>query len=542
MISKKTKLLIAATLVTFFNIGVFFAFNIQQFLADRFLAYFDITPQDIEHIETNICTATTLVSIFMGLIIKWTSASTICMLANYGLFLVSIIFFVAVDKLNFNAILFFTYIRGICTEGIFLGQATLTVDLFAGQGLSLMIGMAQVANSLTAAISSTLIPKVFLWSRNIPFCFFLGAMVSSLGVFLTLIWQVLDIYGWGKEIAISHDDDEEGEEEAGEGPKDAIKNHAEVEDGKNAPKTKSYEKLEVSEKSKADNPYYDLLDLNIWLNCLNYAIANTNEVIFKTFANELFVRRFGANIEEAGLIVAIIPLITIPFTPMYSAISMKYGKGTLLIMFGYATAALSFIYMSFLPQKLDSIWQLAPPLLVYAQLLSISHAFLYANIGVVASSRIVSIALSFSSLSFGVIYITETKLFGIYLKPDTAAVYQTSLLIIATLHVVGLLVSLLVFWIDMRRGKVLYLPESSPEAREIKKKINKGYKWFKENYLKKKRRKAARGGSKLRSASSTNYTLNNRLLSSEKKDGGLLVTVSDQNQVAQHEADKDSKN
>ena len=148
-------------------------------------------------------------------------------------------------------------------------------------------------------------------------------------------------------------------------------------------------------------------------------------------------------------------------------------------------------------------------------------------------------------------YVIETNLFGILLKPDTAEVYQLSLLIVAGLHVAGFLVTLLVFSIDAKRGKILSLPENSSEVLELKKKIDKGYKWFKENYL--KERNEDHGRSELRGASTTNYTLNNRL-QTEKKEGGrdedgakisvgkgTIMSASDQKEVVvQDEGEKDS--
>ena len=531
--SKNIKLIIAAVLITFFNIGVFFTFDIKQFLADRYLHYFDITPQEIEHIESNICLTSTIISVFMGVFIKWTSPSTVCVLSNLFLFLITIGVFVGVDTVNFNAILFLAYLRGVFIEGIFLAQATLTVDLFTGQILSLMMGLPEVANALTTAISSFLIPKIFVWFRNIPFCFFLGSIVAGVGTILTMIWWFLEIRGWGKEITLSEKEDEK--EEDGTKEQEGKDN---AEDGA------------VGEKK--DSAYSNLWDFNIWLNCFNFALGTSSMVIFNTFGNELFVRRFGCDIQRAGLIMSLIPLLTIPFTPTYSWISMKYGKKTPIIIFGYAAAALAFIYISLLPKKLSSLWQLAVPIFLYAQFQSICHAFLYTNIGLVASTRIVSVAFGISSLLFGVIYFIETNLLGIFLKPDTSDVYQMSLIIIALLHVAGFLVSLVVFSIDMKRGKVLYLPENSDEVMELKKKIDKGYKWFKENYLKGKG--PNHGESQLRAPSSTNYTLNNRLLSEQREDGRdedrtnnsagrrTLMTVSDQKEAGQDVADKESLN
>ena len=487
MTSKRTKYLVAATLITFFNIGVYFALDIKQFLADRYLHYFNITPQDVEHIESNICITTTIVSIFMGMIIKRFSPSLVCMLSNFGLFLITIAIFIAVDSVNFFAILVIASVRGIMLEGIFLAQATLTVDLFTGQSLSMIMGLAQVANSLTTAISSTFTPKIFVWSRDVPFCFFVGSLVVCAGTILTLIWWFLDILGWGKDISLNRSDKEDHENlaEGGEKQEGGLKDQHLVDDGS--------EKAVSAVDDKKDTAYSDLWDFNIWLNCFNYALGTTSEVIFCSFGNELFVRRFGFGTEKAGLAMSLIPLATIPFTPLYSVISIRYGKKTPLVIIGYAMAAASFIFISILPKRLDSLWQLAFPFFLYAQFLSISHTFLYTNIGLVSSSRIVSVAFSISSMFFGAFYVTETNLFGILLKPDTAGVYQLSLLIIAGLHIAGFFVSCLVFWIDMRRGKILYLPENSQEVLGMKKKIDKGYKWFKKNYLRRKKEDALAG-------------------------------------------------
>ena len=552
MVSKNIKLVTAATLITFFNIGVFFTFGIKQYLADKYLHYFDITQQGVEHIESNICVASTIVSIFMGLFIKWTSPSTVCVLSNLFLFLVTVGVFVGVDLVNFDAILFLAYLRGAFIEGIFLAQATLTVNLFTGQILSLIMGITQVANALTTAISSFLIPKIFVWFRNIPFCFFLGSMVAGLGAILAVIWWILEIRGWGKDITLNH---EEGEKEQRDGAKFQEGEELAGKKGAGGHDLLLAEPEEVSggnSGGKQEGAFSDLWDFNIWLNCFNYGLGTTSGVIFCSFGNELFVRRFGSDLEQAGLIMSLIPLLTIPFTPLYSWISMKYGQKTPITLMGYASAALAFIYISLLPKTLGSIWQFALPIFLYAQFLSICHAYLYTNIGLVSSSRIVSVAFGLSSLLFGVIYVIETNLFGVLLKPDTAEVYQLSLLIVAGLHVAGFLVTLLVFSIDMKRGKILYLPENSNEVLELKKKIDKGYKWFKENYLKGKGEDHA--DSKLRGASTTNYTLNNRLQTEKKGDGrdedrtkssagrGTIMSVSDQKEVVQDEGEKDSLN
>ena len=370
MVSKNIKLVLAATLVTFFNVGVFFTSSIKQFLADRYLHYFNITPQDVEHIESNISITVTIMSIFMGLFIKWTSPSTVCVLSNLFLFLITVCNFVAVDFVNFNAVLFFAFLRGVFIEGIFLAQATLTVDLFTGQILSLIMGMTQVANALTTAICSNLIPKIFLWYRNIPFCFFVGSVVSGMGAILTVIWWILEILGWGKDITLNR---EEGEKEDRDRVDGGRLQDAEELTGNKAAEAHDLLLAEPDEVSGDDSAekkdggaFSDLWDFNIWLNCFNYGLGTTSEVIFNSFGNELFVRRFGSDIEQAGLIMSLIPLLTIPFTPLYSWISMKYGQKTPMTLFGYVAAALAFLYISLLPKKLGSIWELAVPIFLYA--------------------------------------------------------------------------------------------------------------------------------------------------------------------------------
>ena len=553
MASKDLKLLIAASLITFFNIGAYFTFGIKQYLADRYLHYFNVTPQDVERIESNICTTSTIMSVFMGLLIKQISPSTICMLANFFLFLITVAVYVGVDFLNFRAVLFFAYLRGVFIEGIFLGQATLTVRLFTGQSLSLILGLTQVVNSLTTAVSSTLIPKVFNWSRSIPFCFFLGSLVAWVGVLLAVVCQVLEIYGWGAEISLTNQSNQKEakelagtleQKEADQAPRKETTEGGDLLSIRPEPDKASYR---MFGKDK-DGAFSDLWDFNIWLNCFNYALGTTTDIILYTFGNELFVRRFDCDIEQAGLIMSLIPLLTIPFTPMYSAISMKYGKKTPMMMLGYAAGALAFLYVSILPKKLDSIWQLSAPIFLYAQCLSILHAFLYTNVGLVASSRILSVAFGISSLFFGSIYVDESSLFGILLKPDTAEVYQVSLLILAGLNTLGLLVTLLVFWVDMKRGKVLYLPENSPEVMEIKKKIDKGYKWFKKNYLSNRANSGDQEGQSSRIGFSGKYSLNNQLQSSERSEDFLRaegdkrarMALSDRKEVIEGERDLES--
>ena len=480
MVSKKTKLFIAASLVTCFNIGLFFSINIKQYLADRFLRYFSVTPKDVEQIEANCCTTSTIMSIFTGILIKKWSPSKVCILANLLLFLVSIAVYIGVEMVDFNTLLILAYARGIAIEGIFLAQATLTVDLFAGQVLSLILGLIQVANSVSSAASNYLTPKIFKWTRDLPFCYFTGSVVSLFGLVLAVGWWVLEGRGWGKEISL---------EVSGKALKEKSRPFVEEDGGV---EVNDLNELFDRDEGSGDvggrimvkeSPYTDLWDLNIWLNCMNYGVGTTSDVIFASFANELFVRRFSLETEQAGTIMSIILLLTIPFTPLYSSLSIKYGLKPQMLILAYISAALSFFYLAMLPSKLDSLWSLAIPIFGYSQYLSVSHFLLYTNIGLVSSKRVVSVSFGISSLIFGVIYISETQLFGQLLKPDTVPVYQQSLFVMVALFAFGAALSLLVLYIDIKRGKVLYLPENCEEAMKVKKRIDRGYLWVKRNYL-----------------------------------------------------------
>ena len=485
MVSKKTKLLISASIIIFFNMGLFFSLNIKQFLADRFLHYFSVTPKDVEHIESNKTSVGMIMSIITGIIIKKTSPSLICVLANLVMFLATIGIFIGAVTVDFNILLAMSYVRGFVIEGIFLGQATLVVKLFTGKMLSMVLGLIQVANSMSSAISNSLTPRLFRLTRDLPFCFFVGSCVSFMGLSFAVAWFVLEGRGWGDEITRQSAGENQGEKDEA------------AQDGDGGLKDEKVELLlleeEKNKESLADKlgPYSDLKDPNIWLNCVNYAIGCTSDVIFASFSNELFVRRFGFETEQAGTIMSIILLLTIPFTPLYSAIAIKYGKKPQMLILAYISAALSFFYIFLLPTKLDSVWSLAIPIFGYSQYLSVSHFLLYTNIGVVAPKRIVSVAFSISSLMFSIVFVNEARLFGLLLKPDTIAVYQLALQILTGLFSLGAILSLIVYYIDVRRGGILALPENSDKALAMKARVDKGYNWFRKHGLVEKRRSGA---------------------------------------------------
>lgn len=418
----------ALILTTPTNFGNMYINDIPQQMSKGFLNYFNITQQDIQFLYSLYSLGATPMALLGGFLVTYFTSNLTSLFSNFGSFISTILTYIGIYYKKYYLVMISRVLFGISAETFIVAQLSQISEIFTGKYLSLATGLNQAFNSLGFAVSFFVNPKMYLESRGIFLPFFLGGIACFICTLFCLIWTFIDHF---KE--------------------------------KNVEEVENITKFEFKQ-------ILELRDIRIGLTIFNLVVTGQCLFIFNTFATGCLMTRFGYTLSEAKNIISIMPLITIPSIPIYSAITSKIGKKMILGIFGYLMVTTAFIILLLLPYEKSNLVYLSYILL--SQFWSLSSSINFSSITLVSPKKLFGVAFGFTFFLNSLVFSGMSLYYGWLLKEETRESYSNALISVIVVGILGIILCSSIYIIDKKRGGVLNYPEGSEESKTLRMKIN----------------------------------------------------------------------
>jgi len=284
---------------------------------------------------------------------------------------------------------------------------------------------------LGSSIDSIISPKVYEWTGNLETPFFVGILVCVLSL--------------GAVAAVNYLDAKLDKEEC-LGTDNEVK------------------PFSLQDLKKAKKIFFMI--------ALNVALLYAGFFGFTNNLNDHMVSRFGFTPAQAGAIIPIIYICPSAITPFFGTFVDKKGKRVLMILIASFIFLFSHFFIAFLPDapkgtiSYDIIWGLVGVGIFY----SIYAAVIWPCIALVVDEKLTGLGYGFTNSSQSLIMIFVPLILG-HINVDTKEYkegYFWSQMCIAGIVIVGIAVTFLVYFEDLRNGGRLNRPGTEREKERSK--------------------------------------------------------------------------
>lgn len=414
-----------------FNYGNYYISDIPQEMSKGFLNYFNKTPEDVEFLYSLYSMGATPMAVLGGFFVASFTATRVCLICSFGVFLSSIITFWGINSKDYLMILGGRLLYGLTAEPNQVAQMTLISEIFTGKFLSLATGLNQAVNNLGYASSYFFNPKMYIDSRGITLPFFVGGLACMLSSTTAAFWAFIEIFKGGVL---------KGKSNHGGGHKINLKLIS------------------------------DIKDIEVILGILNMILGAQTYITFNTFSTGCLTNRFKYSLLEAKNIIFLMPLLTIPCITIYSSIATKIGKKMIMLGIAYLMALSAYLIMIFHPKRKSNFIYLSFFLL--SQFWSIRGSVVASSLALVTKTRALGLSFGLGFFGNNLTTIFVTMLFGTFIRTGSAQGYQNALIGMVVLASIGLCLCILTFFIDMKRGGILNVGEESERLKILRKEID----------------------------------------------------------------------
>ena len=441
------KRLIALILTVSYAIGEYYINDYCSELGESFLLFFRITQKDVQLNYSLYSIPAIFVVIASGPIITKMGSAACCALSGLVVFISSFGFFIAVIHRNWILFQASEALYGAVGELYTVAQNVLFVELFQGNWQTMAFGISQSLNNISETISNYANAKIYKKTKRMRVIFFIGAITCAASAICSILWGILEKLGWKKDILA--DSRQEDEDEDGE----AILN------GMNF-----YSKLKIW--------WRDIKDPFVTSNVMLCTISQNIFYLLLSYQTECLVKRFGYDQKQANFFVSLSLFITIPASPIFSYLSVRWGGKNGYLLFASAACLAFFVIFIVLPEKPINNFLMYLATVLFSLFNSITAFLTYSCIGIVTPARSTSMVYGLTSFLLNLGLSLFPFMIGDFTEKDNADGYQKTNYVMLVLSVLGLILAVSVKWIDVKRGGILGLPENSEEALKMKEEID----------------------------------------------------------------------
>ena len=420
------------------NVGTYYGHNIVQLLEEHIEILFDKSQKSIVHLYTNYYLFSTPMVLAAGFLVTWFGASNIALVLTFLLLTDSILMYLGVSRRQFGLVVASRSLDGLCYEANEIAQFTLISTWFKGRFLSLAVGMVQFANNLGSVVSTLLAIRVFKATRSIDLVFFIAGCVAVFSAVAVIVFYTVEIFVNSKIRKFEEKVEEEAE-------KDVIR----------------------------CSMWSDLNNKLTWVTTANAAISLSIYPIFMTFVVAFVKNRFSYTLDETTWLVAVITISYVLGIPLYSSISVKFGKKMPMLCVAYLAVISSFGVMFVLPSRRKSTI-LYIIFIIIGQFQAVVTSVIWSSLALVTPSRAEPLVFGVSQFLTNLLISFFSYVIGLIVEFKNLADYQAVLLILVFYGCIGLIVAFLNYQEDMKRGGILMFPENGTEVFYLKSMIDRG--------------------------------------------------------------------
>lgn len=192
--------------------------------------------------------------------------------------------------------------------------------------------------------------------------------------------------------------------------------------------------------------------------------------VFFSLSIEILETCYDIDPERAKNLISLMNLETIITTPLFGILVQKIGRKPLFLIMSQILLILSLTIFIFL--KEDS-FKIEIAIFLFAQFFCLHNVAMYPMVSLSVPSRSVGLALSIYSLVYSLSYSLISYISGIIVQSYEREDFISVLVLLLLFAVFGLVMSILIYLNDKKRGGLLSLVESDKRIEEMRNAIIK---------------------------------------------------------------------
>ena len=286
--------------------------------------------------------------------------STLGLRLSYNLFSILIILGMGITTVgaarsDFVLMLFGRFIFALGGDTIIITKSALIAKWFIGKELSFALGVGLSVARLGSSFSSFLAPRMYIWTGELYMPYLVGTFLCIASWIAVLVLNVYD-------------------------------KRADIEEARSPNASKASQTVSFKDIKSFNLLYYLLLINSVILYSAFFGLLNN--------LNNLIVSRFGFTPEGAGIVIPIIYVCSIVFTPIIATFVDKRGKRVKCMLIASIVFCLTHLMVAFLPQGTEEepVYGVIFALLGVGLFYSIYVAVLWPSIPIVVGQRLMSLA------------------------------------------------------------------------------------------------------------------------------------------------------
>ena len=191
--------------------------------------------------------------------------------------------------------------------------------------------------------------------------------------------------------------------------------------------------------------------------------------MFTTFGTEILQFRYGFSYEKSKNTVSIFPIVCMFAVPLFSYLASKIGKKGIFLIVASLLCVGNFFWMSTI-SKGDGVLPIVGVVNV-ALFLSINTAGFWSGITICVPRQSLAFMIGALIGLQNVLGVILPPIFGWIQNNDDYEGFQNSLYFLTGLGCVPLILSIIIYKLDMKQGQGLNLPENHPSIPVFRKKL-----------------------------------------------------------------------
>lgn len=428
--------------------GAQFIIDMIQGLSTPMYKIFKITTEDLNLIYTAYSTLNLFFAPFGGyLILRYGIGNSAILfstlvylgilIGNFGAFYKKWSYF----QLGWSIV-------GIGIESMVNTQVSACEKWFSGRFLSFSIGLKFAFSLMVGSFSGFICPELYLKNREIQSPFYYAALASFLGFLASAVLNLVD-FKFEYLAKVNND---------------TVRKSVEIR-LKEFENTKKYE-FKVKDITKLNSVYW----ITILIYCFQFNVFSQ----YLHIMTDLSVKRFNYEYKEAKNFIAYYKFGVLITLPLVSFIIGKIGKKSLILAISSLICLISYISIYILPPN--------PSISYIMSLMGISLSYSMYTACIWPS---MAVALPRSAVSFGYgvassLQMVAGAIFPLFVgklsEGRTVESYEKVLFFLCGLSILCIILSFMLVFVDLKKGKALWLPDNSPVVLAYRENLDRRFK------------------------------------------------------------------
>lgn len=331
---------------------------------------------------------------------------------------------------NFNLMIAGRFIFGVGFDCSYVIQASCTEKWFSGRFLTNAFGINRIVCYTLSSLGAYYAPNLFLEHRTLEAPLFFYGVVTAFCWFMSFLFYILDMRN---EHLLGLDSSEEQKKE----------------------------RFTIADFPK--------ISLQAWLLLVLFSVLSNCFYQFTNFGTDCLIIRFGFKYVEAKNTMAILPIVNMLSTPVFSSTISVVGKKGLFLCLSALVIIANFTFMTILGENDKRAAIGAAGVGVFFSMLVSSF---WSSFTLSLPKQAVSVLFALCIAGQNLMLAILPPLFSHLNKDRTPEAYQNCLYLLILIGVICFVIAVIVTIKDFRENKIIHLPENSEKVKKFREQLN----------------------------------------------------------------------